>query len=114
MPNAPRWTANLGAQYTWFTGAWETTLRGDYYWQDDSYFRVYNTEYDRIRGWDNLNLSLRVINIDNDMEIMAYVKNVFDEDSIVDAFTNSDDSMLTTNVFLTDPRLYGVRLTKRF
>ena len=114
LPNAPRWTANIGAQYTWFTGSWETTLRGDYYWQDDSYFRVYNTEYDRIRGWDNLNLSLRVLNIENDMEIMAYVKNVFDEDSIVDAFTNSDDSMLTTNVFLTDPRLYGVRLTKRF
>jgi hypothetical protein len=43
---------------------------------------------------------------------MAYVKNVMDRDSITGAFLNSDDTGLTTNVFLTEPRLYGIRVTK--
>ena len=114
LPNAPRWTANIGAQYTWFVGAWEATLRGDYYRQADSYFRVYNTEYDRIKGWGNANLSLSIDNVETGLSIGAYVKNVFDDDSIVDAFTNSDDSMLTTNVFILDPRIYGFSVTKSF
>jgi iron complex outermembrane receptor protein len=114
LPNAPRWTANIGAQYTWFTGSWETTLRGDYYRQADSYFRVFNTEYDKIKGWDNLNISVSVENVASSLLLSAYVKNVFNDDSIVDAFTNSDDSMLTTNVFINDPRIYGFSVTKRF
>jgi hypothetical protein len=45
---------------------------------------------------------------------MAYIKNVFDRDSITGAFLNSDDTDLTTNVFLTEPRLYGLRITKEW
>jgi hypothetical protein len=45
---------------------------------------------------------------------MAYVKNVFDKDNITGAFLNSDDTGLTTNVFLNEPRLYGIRATKNW
>ncbi len=45
---------------------------------------------------------------------MGYVKNVFDKTAITGDFLYSDDTGLTTNVFLTDPRLYGVRVTKQF
>ena len=45
---------------------------------------------------------------------MGYLKNVFDTTAITGDFLNSDDSGLTTNVFLTDPRLYGVRITKNW
>jgi hypothetical protein len=37
-----------------------------------------------------------------------------DRDSITGAFLNSDDTGLTTNVFLTEPRLYGLRVTKEW
>src|SRR3546814_6840079 len=58
LPNSPRLTFNLGAQYTAFIdgGDWELTFRGDYYRQSKSFARVYNTEYDRLKAWDNLNL----------------------------------------------------------
>ncbi|WP_292054468.1 MULTISPECIES: TonB-dependent receptor [unclassified Brevundimonas] len=114
LPNAPRWTANVGAQYTWHMTNSQLTVRGDYYRQADSYFRVYNTEYDRIRGWDNVNLTATWAFPGQDLMIQAYVKNLFDDAPIVDAFTNSDDSLLTTNVFTLDPRLWGISLTKRF
>ena len=114
LPNAPRWTVNLGAQYTWHFSTSELTLRGDYYRQADSYFRVYNTEYDELRGWDNVSMSVTWEHAPTNTVVQAYVKNLFDDAPIVDAFTNSDDSMLTTNVFTLDPRLWGVSLTKRF
>lgn len=45
---------------------------------------------------------------------MAYVKNVLDTTAITGAFLNSDDAALTTNVFATDPRLFGIRVTKNW
>jgi outer membrane receptor protein involved in Fe transport len=114
LPNSPNWTVNIGTQYTWFLGDWDVTVRGDYYRQGESYFRIYNTEYDRLEGWDNVNLSIAVEDAQRGLMLQAYVKNVFDDAPIVDAFTNSDDTGLTTNVFTLDPRLIAVRLTKTF
>ncbi len=115
LPNAPPFTASFGAQYTVpITSNWAGTLRGDYYWQDYSWARVFNDNpYDRLRGYTNVNLSLIFTN-QNGWQVMGYLKNVFDTTAITGAFLNSDDSGLTTNVFLTDPRLIGVRVTKNW
>lgn len=114
LPNSPNWTANLGAQYTFFLENWDLTVRGDYYRQGESYARIYNTEYDRLEGWDNFNLSVILEDADRGLTFQAYVKNVFDETPITDAFTNSDDTGLTTNVFTLDPRLIAFRVSKTF
>jgi len=114
LPNSPNWTANVGAQYTFFLDDWDLTVRGDYYRQASSYARIYNTEYDRLEGWDNVNLSISLERPADGLLIQAYVKNVFDDAPITDAFTNSDDTGLTTNVFTLDPRLFAVSITKRF
>ena len=45
---------------------------------------------------------------------MLFDKNVFNETAITGTFLNSDDSALTTNVFLTHPKLIGVRVTKNW
>ena len=47
-------------------------------------------------------------------QVMGYLKNVFNITAITGAFLNSDDTALTTNVFTTDPRLFGVRVTKNW
>jgi len=115
LPNSPRWTANLGAQYTIdFDPDWSATIRGDAYWQAKSWARVYNlAPYDRLKGWSNFNLSLR-IDGPEDLTFEAYVKNVFNKSPITDAFLNSDDTGLTTNVFTLDPRIIGFSIAKRF
>ncbi|MNS30344.1 catecholate siderophore receptor Fiu [compost metagenome] len=114
LPNSPNWTSNIGAQYTWNQSSYDVTLRADYYWQDSSYARVYNTEYDRLKSWGSANLSLVVDIPSNGLAVSAYVKNLFDDAPIVDAFTNSDDSGLTTNVFTLDPRIIAVNVSLRF
>lgn len=116
LPNAPRLTFNIGAQYTAFIngGDWELTFRGDYYRQSESFARVYNTEYDRLKGWGNANLAITLTRPASDLAFQFYVKNVFNDAPITDFFTNSDDSGLSTNVFTLDPRIYGFNVTKRF
>jgi len=115
LPNSPHWTVNLGAEYTIpFDGDWSATIRGDGYWQAKSWARVYNLNpYDRLRDWTNFNISLRVDGPD-DLSIEAYVKNVFNSTPITDAFLNSDDTGLTTNVFTLDPRIIGFSISKKF
>ena len=115
LPSAPPFTVSFGAQYTIpITTDWAGTLRGDYYWQDYSWARVFNDNpYDRIRGYTNVNLTLIFTN-QNGWQVMLYDKNVFNETAITGDFLNSDDSGLTTNVFLTDPKLIGIRVTKNW
>ena len=115
LPNSPRWTVNLGAEYTIpFNDGWSATIRGDGYWQAKSWARAYNlAPYDRLRDWTNFNVALRV-NGPDDLTIEAYVKNVFNKTPITDAFLNSDDSGLTTNVFTLDPRIIGFSIAKKF
>jgi iron complex outermembrane receptor protein len=115
LPNAPPFTVSFSADYTIPVASdWAATIRGDYYWQDYSWARVFNDNpYDRLRGYTNINLALILTNQEG-WQVMGYVKNVFDTTAITGAFLNSDDSGLTTNVFLTDPRLFGVRVTKNW
>ncbi len=116
LPNAPRFTVSLGGQQTFYLPAnWSLTTRLDWYWQDESYARVYNFEpYDRLKAWTNTNLSIWVEKLDWGLKVEAYAKNVFNETPITGAFLNSDDSGLTTNVFTLDPRLFGVSIKKSF
>lgn len=114
LPNAPRWTVSLGGQYVVPIGEWEAAFRADYYHQAKSWSRVYNAENDRLKSWDNLNLSLSVDRPDDGLSFQIYVKNVLNKDSITDSFINSDDSALTTNVFTVDPRIVGFKIVKDF
>ena len=115
LPNTPHLTLSAGAQYTLPIGSnWAATLRGDVYYQTSSFARVFNDRpYDQLQGYSNVNLSLTVADADG-WDIMLYVKNLLDTTAITGAFLNSDDTALTTNVFVTDPRLFGIRITKTF
>ncbi len=115
LPNAPPLTVTVGAQYSIpLTSDWAGTLRSDYYWQDYFWGRVFNDDpYDRIRGYSNVNLTLIFTN-QNGWQVMLYDKNLFNTTAITGTFLNSDDTGLTTNVFLTDPKLIGIRITKNW
>jgi iron complex outermembrane receptor protein len=113
LPNAPHFTTSLTAEYTMpVSDDWAATLHGDFYWQSQQWARVFEDPIDKIHGYSTTNISL-ILNSANGWQVMAYVKNVFDVTAITGTFLNSDDTGLTTNVFLTDPRLFGIRVTKQ-
>jgi len=115
LPNTPPFTLSFGAQYSMpVSEDWAGTLRGDFYWQGNSFARIFNDKpYDQLHGYTNLNFTLIFTNQDG-WQAMAYVKNALNTTAITGAFLNSDDTALTTNVFLTDPRLFGLRLSKNW
>jgi len=116
LPNAPHITATLTGDYTIpLPNSWLATLHTDLYYQSEAWTRVFNTPgYDKLKAYTNVNLAAIFSNEDAGWKVMAYVKNIFNRDSITGAFLNSDDTGLTTNVFLTEPRLYGLRVTKEW
>jgi outer membrane receptor protein involved in Fe transport len=115
LPNAPPFTLSIGGQYTVpLSEDWAGTLRSDFYWQGNSFARIFNDKpYDQLHGYTNLNLTLIFTNQDG-WQVMGYLKNVLNTTAITGAFLFSDDTALTTNVFVTDPRLFGVRVTKNW
>ncbi len=116
LPNAPHFTATITADYTIpLKGDWLVNLHTDLYYQSEAWTRIFNMEgYDKLKAYTNVNLAAIFSNEPAGWTVMAYVKNVMDRDSITGAFLFSDDVGLTTNVFLTEPRLYGLRVTKEW
>ncbi len=57
---------------------WAGTLRGDFYWQCDSFARIFNDRpYDHYMATPTINMALIFTNQDG-WQAMAYVKNVLD------------------------------------
>jgi outer membrane receptor protein involved in Fe transport len=116
LPNAPENTIHLGASYTWGISAiaGSLTARWDYYWQDDSYAREFNTEADRIDSWDQHNLSL-IYQADNGRwQGKIWVRNIEDEENVTGHYLTSDTSGYYRNYFLTEPRIWGASVRYMF
>jgi outer membrane receptor protein involved in Fe transport len=116
LPNAPHFTATITADYTVpLPNDWLATLHTDLYYQSEAWWRIFNMPgYDKLKAFTNVNLAAIFTNEAAGWKVMAYIKNVFDKDNVTGAFLNSDDTGLTTNVFLVEPRLYGLRVTKEW
>ena len=115
LPNAPHFTVSLSGEYTMpVSQDWAATLHAISTGSRRASRACSTTGLTtRFRGYSTTNLALILTSADG-WQVIGYVKNVFDVTAITGDFLNSDDSGLTTNVFLTDPRLYGVRVTKNF
>ena len=51
---------------------------------------------------------------ETDWTVQVYVKNALDGKAITGTFLNSDDTGLTSNVFVQDPRIIGLSVRKGF
>ena len=114
LPNAPNLTATITTDYTIpLPNDWLVNLHTDLHWQAESAWRIFQDhEYNKLDEYFTMNLAAIFTNEERGWNVMAYIKNVTDETAITGSFLNSDDTGLTTNVFLTEPRLYGLRVTK--
>lgn len=116
LPNAPENSIRLGMEYTWNIAAigGDLSLRWDYYWQDDSYSREFNTKGDEIDSWDQHNASLIYRSTSGKWSARAFIRNIQDEDNVTGHYVTSDTSGLYRNYFLTEPRIYGASVRYSF
>lgn len=116
LPNSPDMTFRLGVQYTWPIDAiaGDLTMRWDYYWQDDSWGREFNTPGDKIDSWDQHNLSFIYESHNGDWQARLWARNLQDEDNVTGHYLTSDTSGYFRNWFLTEPRVYGLSVRYQF
>lgn len=113
LPASPDLTFSLGAEYVWdLTPAWEVSLRGDFYHRGETYSRIFNLEADRIDAFQNANAALQLTNSERDFEVELFVKNLLEDDQVTNQYLTDASSGLFTNVFLLEPRQFGIRLSK--
>ncbi len=115
LPNTPPVTVSVGAQYVFQLPAdWRATVRGDYYWQDDSFARIFNAVNDRLQSYHVVNATVTFANVGSGVDLQLFVKNAFNAQPITGTYLTDATSGLFQNVFTLDPRTYGAQLTKRF
>lgn len=116
LPQSPENTIHLGLAYTWQVDqlAGSLTARWDYYWQDDSYAREFNTVGDEIDSWDQHNASMIYESNDGAWVVKAWIRNIQDEDNVTGKYLTSDTSGFFRNYFLTEPRIYGASVRYSF
>jgi outer membrane receptor protein involved in Fe transport len=116
LPNSPEHTVHIGAAYTWQIGFLRgaLTARWDYYWQDESYAREFNSIGDEIDAWDQHNASLIYESANGQWVVKAWVRNIQDEDNVTGKYLTSDTSGFFRNYFLTEPRIYGASVRFAF
>lgn len=106
---------NFGVEYIWegvFNDVWDLCFCGDYYYQVDFFSWVWNILCDVFESWDNVNLFLQFMNIDNDWLIEVFGKNIIDEEVIIGVYFIDDSFGLFMNVFLIELLIYGVIVFK--
>lgn len=115
LPLAPDVTFSVGAEYVFdLNDAWDLSIRGDFYHRGEVFTRIFNLEADRLDSFQNANAAIQFTNDEKNMELELYVKNLLEEDQLTNQYLTDASSGLFTNVFLLEPRQFGVRLSKRW
>ncbi len=113
--NAPKWTFNVGGQYThYFDSGLSLTGRLDYYWQDSFYSTTFNRQQDRVSSYGLMNAQVTLAGPNDNWYVRGFVRNLRDKDAIAGTYSADGSSGLFTNAFLVEPRLYGATFGMRF
>lgn len=83
---SPEWMYNALARYEWQLGSGSIALQGDVSYRDEHYFSLAGIEAVREDGYGIGNVFLTYASEDRDWEISAFVKNVTDEEYLVQTF----------------------------
>ncbi|QMW24225.1 TonB-dependent receptor [Sandaracinobacteroides saxicola] len=115
LPNAPRRTLKLAAEYTAELGNdWSLRPRVDFYSQSGFFSREFNVGADRVGTWQQLDLSVQLASSRRGVTLTGFVKNVLNDDAITFLETNSNLVGSFRSAFLLDPRTFGLALNVGF
>jgi outer membrane receptor protein involved in Fe transport len=115
LVNSPEWSVSLGGQYMFILPQdYRLTMRVDYYWQDEMYYRLFNRDMDKIDSWDIWNAQLSLTSPEDNWYARAFVKNIADDDHEVGGYLTDPSSGLWTNIFTIEPRTYGMAIGYNF
>jgi len=80
LPFSPKNKAAAIATYSWFLENGSTIdATASYFWQDIAFSSVFNRSYTKIPSWDQTDARLVWTNADENITLIGFVRNVFDE-----------------------------------
>ena len=113
MPQAPDWSVNLAAQYTWLLrAAGELTLRGEYHYQSEMFFNIFQDPVVRQDGYGLLNARLSFESLDGRWHGALFAKNLLDE--LYAQTMIRQDPIIGNLRFWGAPRTYGMEVGVRY
>jgi len=115
LPGASDWTLKVGAQYS-LPGVrgWVATPRLDFYWRSEQFARVYNSKKDIIPSWQQLDANFSIVKDGSDWMIELWAKNLQDNNDVTGHYFTDPTSANFTNLFLLEPRTFGVTVRYTF
>ena len=90
------------------------TFSGSYSWVDEMYTDAFNTERGKLDSWGRTDARATWASPADSLLVTAWVKNIEDNREATDAALGTQSAGFIRRVRLTDPRMYGLRVTYRF
>ena len=117
LVQTPKYTFNLGGQYSFATGYGQVTPRVDLFWSSDLFFLSANGPLERQGGYSLVDLSVIWKAPGERWTVEAFVRNATDEDIISNDGLQSNtlgNGFGLDNYTYYPPRTYGVRVGMNF
>ncbi len=114
LPGSPEFQLAGGVQYEFDLGKFTLTPRLDAYYQTEFYSNLFNTDADLIDGYAYLNGQVRFEPKEGAWYLRVFMQNITDEDAITGQFDVGQGAGNWTNVFLLEPKRWGVGFGMKF
>lgn len=115
LPQSPEYKLSAGAQYKIPFGNGFTVMpRVDLNYTGEFYSRAFNTNVDRIEGYAIVNALVQLDGPDNRYFIRGFVQNLTNNNAITGKSLSDQSTGLFTNLFVLEPRRYGIAAGFRF
>jgi iron complex outermembrane receptor protein len=127
LPNSAKHRYTISGNYTWEFDAGRLTGTATYVWRGSQYGSIFNRDYYKSPSFDQVDLRLTWRDKDDRFTIIAYGKNVLDDEGYANGATAGRRAGLTPGVAalsgvfgqnttyeLNPPRTYGIELQYRF
>lgn len=113
LPQAPEFSVGLGVEYSVFLprGVLKPSLQAN--WRSRNYFDEFNIEAISQAEHTKVDLSLSYAD-ESGFELVAFVRNLTDEETLETAYQSSGRLGYNINGFLSPPRTYGIRARYTF
>jgi iron complex outermembrane receptor protein len=115
LARSPEWRYQIGVEYSFPIGAWGSlTPRVEYFWQDDTYYRAYNTAFDLQEAYHKTDVKLMWTSPEEMWNAEVFVRNIENEDVIQNLVVGSGAIGSPALAYYAPPRLYGFRVGFRY
>lgn len=109
LPNSPEYSIYLQVRYAWdVSSELAAAVSTSFYYQDEFYSRIFNTQDDLLESWDVWNATASISNENANWYAEAWIRNIQDKDHITGQHLQDASVGLYRTFQLLEPRTFGV------